>query len=73
MNYLFFSTFEDSTKGGNVTLDDFKNYKAYVKTPITVSLDDNFTLHTVPPPSSGIIISVILRILRGNSSFNLKP
>ena len=52
-------------KGGNMTKEDFNDYKAYVKPPIDVALDTNFRILSVPPPSSGVLIGFIMRIMRG--------
>jgi len=48
-----------------VTKEDFKTYKAYVKEPINVALDENFRILSIPPPSSGVLIGFIMRIMRG--------
>lgn len=56
---------EINENGGNVQLEDFNNYKAIVKQPIVVDLDENFKLVTPPLPSSGILVSLILRIMKG--------
>ncbi len=52
-------------RGGNVTKKDFNTYKAYVKEPINVALDENYRILSIPPPSSGVLIGFIMRIMRG--------
>jgi gamma-glutamyltranspeptidase / glutathione hydrolase / leukotriene-C4 hydrolase len=59
---------EINNMGGNVTLNDFLNYRALLKSPIVTKLDDQFTIHSHPLPSSGIIVSFILKLMQG---FNL--
>ena len=56
---------EINENGGNVTLDDFKNYKALIKEPIAIDLDANYKLLGAPLPSSGILVALIMRIMRG--------
>ncbi len=38
--------------GGIITLEDLKNYKSILRNPITFKYRD-FTIHSMPPPSSG--------------------
>ncbi len=56
---------EINENGGNVTLDDFKSYKALLKEPIDINLDENYKLLSAPLPSSGILVALIMRIMRG--------
>lgn len=56
---------EINEAGGNVTLDDFKSYQAVVTEPVVVNLDETSTLYTNPVPSSGILVSFIMRIMKG--------
>lgn len=48
-----------------MTKKGFNTYKAYVKEPINVALDENFRILSIPPPSSGVLIGFIMRIMRG--------
>lgn len=51
--------------GGNVTLQDFRIYEPRVdEDRFVVKLDDEYRVYAVPPPSSGILISIILRIIK---------
>jgi gamma-glutamyltranspeptidase/glutathione hydrolase/leukotriene-C4 hydrolase len=59
---------EINDNGGNVTFDDFKSYKALVKDAIYDYIDDELKLITAPVPSNGILVSFILKLMRG---FNL--
>lgn len=51
--------------GGIITLEDLKNYKAKVRTPLQATMGD-YTWYTNPPPGSGAVLSLILNILKGN-------
>lgn len=59
---------EINENGGNVSQNDFNNYKALLKEPFSVALDENYKLYTAPLPSSGVLVSLIIRIMKG---FNL--
>ncbi|XP_078277251.1 glutathione hydrolase 5 proenzyme-like [Rhinoraja longicauda] len=48
----------------NLTLEDFRQYKAVVMEPLTVSLG-NYTMYTPPAPSRGAILNFMLKILEG--------
>ncbi|XP_032899341.1 glutathione hydrolase 5 proenzyme [Amblyraja radiata] len=48
----------------NLTLEDFRQYKAVVMEPLTVSLG-NYTMYTPPAPSRSAIIIFMLKILEG--------
>lgn len=56
---------EINDNGGNVTLDDFKDYKAIVKDAIYDYIDEDYKLIAAPVPSNGILVSFILRLMRG--------
>ncbi len=66
-DYLYFniSKRNSNLKGGNVTYEDFEKYKAFVREPITVQLDENYKIFTPPLPSSGMIIILIMKIMKG--------
>ncbi|XP_055511920.1 glutathione hydrolase 5 proenzyme-like [Leucoraja erinacea] len=53
----------------NLTLEDFRQYKAVVMEPLTVSLG-KYTMYTPPAPSRSAIIIFMLKILEG---FNFTP
>lgn len=56
---------EDLVKqGGSITLDNLARYEALVKKPLMIELDQDLKLHTVPLPGSGIVLSVIMRIMK---------
>ncbi|XP_078338739.1 glutathione hydrolase 1 proenzyme-like [Crassostrea virginica] len=48
--------------GGIITKPDLQNYVAVVKEPLVVTLNDNSTIFTPPPPSSGAVYAMILNI-----------
>ncbi|CAG2106996.1 unnamed protein product [Medioppia subpectinata] len=49
---------------GNITVDDMKSYSAKVRNPINVTIHSgDYTLLTVPPPGSGVLVSYVLNIL----------
>ena len=50
-----------------MTLEDFQSYRAILKEPLLVNLNDNFQILTQPLPSSGILISSILKIMNGTA------
>lgn len=56
---------EINENGGSVTTEDFRNYKALIKPSISVNIDSDHRLFTQPPPSSGVLIPFIMRIMRG--------
>ena len=51
--------------GGIITEDDLANYIAIKKDPLMIKLDDNQTVYSPPPPSSGAVYQFILNILSG--------
>ena len=54
--------------GGIITLEDLKNYKTEVRTPLSAKMG-NYTWYTNPPPGSGAVLSLILNILKGKTDF----
>ena len=54
------------SKGGIFTLDDLKNYKAKLRKPIEVNLKGNLRMFAMPPPSGGVLVSLILNIMSSN-------
>ncbi|XP_043924771.1 glutathione hydrolase 5 proenzyme-like isoform X2 [Protopterus annectens] len=51
-------------QGANLTLEDFRNYRAEVVTPLNITLKD-YIMYFPPPPAGGVILSYILNILKG--------
>lgn len=60
---------EINENGGNVTFEDFRNYQAIVSEPIVVDLDHEHKLLTSSIPSSGILVSFIMRLMHGKTLF----
>ena len=53
-----------------LTLEDLRNYKPVIRTPIRVKLNDKYTFHGLPPPSSGLLVSFILRLMNSIIELN---
>ncbi|PAA80321.1 hypothetical protein BOX15_Mlig028621g2 [Macrostomum lignano] len=52
--------------GGNITKDDLMKYQTRRLTPLTATLPSKgLTLYSLPPPSSGAVLSLILGIMDG--------
>jgi gamma-glutamyltranspeptidase len=48
-----------------MTLEDFRRYKPIVyEDRLMVRLDDNLRVYAPPPPSSGIFLPTIMRIMK---------
>lgn len=61
-------------QGGKMTLENLMKYEALIKEPLKVDLGSDLTLFTPPPPASGIVLSIILRIMKGLGYYkNLNP
>ncbi|XP_022163024.1 gamma-glutamyltranspeptidase 1-like [Myzus persicae] len=57
---------EDLKKvNGIITKEDLANYKVEVEESLSVNLKNGHSIHAGPPPSSGIILAYILRVLDG--------
>ncbi len=55
-------------KGGNVTLDDLRDYRAIVhENNYVIRLDNVHRMYVPPPPSSGILVAFIMKLMKGNS------
>ena len=52
------------SRGGIISLQDLKYYDVQRKSAI-VNQMGNMTWYTVPPPSSGPVITLVLNILKG--------
>ncbi|XP_046333062.2 glutathione hydrolase 1 proenzyme-like [Haliotis rufescens] len=51
--------------GGIISREDLNQYNATWRTPLSVTLRDNLTLYSVPPPGSGAVYEYIMNILDG--------
>ena len=52
--------------GGNITLEDLEGYSSEMEEPLEFRLNNgNFTLMSPQPPSGGIVVGHILKILDG--------
>jgi gamma-glutamyltranspeptidase len=52
-------------EGGIVTIEDFNSYEPRVhEDRFIIRLNENLRLYAVPPPSSGILIPTIMRIMQ---------
>lgn len=51
-------------QGGQMTMENLSKYKALVKNATLINLDQNMRVFTQPLPGSGIVLSIILRIMR---------
>ncbi|XP_025102476.1 glutathione hydrolase 1 proenzyme-like isoform X2 [Pomacea canaliculata] len=51
--------------GSIITKEDLKNYTALLKIPINATLTDGVTMFSPPPPSSGVVLSFMLNVLKG--------
>jgi gamma-glutamyltranspeptidase/glutathione hydrolase/leukotriene-C4 hydrolase len=55
---------EINENGGNVTEEDFDSYEALVTEAESVELTEDLTLLTTPVPSSGLLVSFIMRLMK---------
>ena len=56
-----------------MTLEDFRRYKPTVyEDRLMVRLDDNLRVYAPPPPSSGILVPTIMRIMKSMIGNNKK-
>lgn len=61
-------------QGGKMTMDNLGKYKALVKNATVIDLNSQLKVYTQPVPGSGIVLSIILRIMRELGYFqNAKP
>lgn len=49
--------------GGIITIEDLANYSVSWSDPVQTTLAGGYTVHTVPPPGSGPLVTFILNIL----------
>lgn len=61
---------EINENGGQVTIEDFNNYRPIVSEAVKLKIDDEYTLYTSGLPSSGILAGFIIKLMRG---FQLEP
>ncbi|XP_067679970.1 glutathione hydrolase 1 proenzyme-like [Haliotis asinina] len=54
-----------SEHGGVITKEDLNLYTVRWRTPVNVTLRDNLTVYSMPPPGSGVVFEYILNILDG--------
>lgn len=50
-------------QGGKLTMENLRNYRAVVGPAMVIKLNDDLKVHTQPLPGSGVVLSIILRIL----------
>ncbi len=56
--------------GGMITRTDLNGYRALLEPPVVATLSNgNYTLLSPQPPSSGVVLQHILKILDGKHSF----
>lgn len=61
--------YEINQNGGNVTLEDLNSYNAEVfEVQQGLDLKDGYKIHTLPPPSSGLLVAFIINVMKGTKS-----
>ena len=61
--------------GGNMTESDLNNYNVtmactnYNESCFVLKLDENYRIHLMPPPSSGILLLYAMKLMRGSIFF----
>ncbi|XP_057373381.2 scoloptoxin SSD14-like [Daphnia carinata] len=53
-------------RGGILTKEDLRQYRAEWVEPVQVELKNNLTLYSHPPPGSGVVTAYIMRLLDGH-------
>ena len=57
-----------SDQGGNLTMADFASNKAFLADALTVDLNNGkYKVHAAPPPSSGVVVQFILKVMDGKT------
>ncbi len=51
-------------KGGRLSLNDLRNYRVAERTPMEVRLDDKYRAFVLPPPSSGMLVTFIMNLMK---------
>jgi gamma-glutamyltranspeptidase len=55
--------------GGNVSLEDFRRYEPRVyENRFMVRLDDEYRAYITPPPSSGVLLAVLMKLMKGREA-----
>ena len=54
-----------SDQGGNWTMDDLAANKAFSADTLTVTLNNGHKVHAAPPPSSGVVVGFMLKVMDG--------
>lgn len=61
-------------QGGNMTMDNLRNYRALVTKAVEFKLGDDLKVLTQPVPGSGVVLGIILRIMHELGYYKyLKP
>lgn len=61
-------------QGGKMTMEDLLKYDALIREPLKFNLSANLNLYTQPVPGSGVVLSIILRIMKELGYLdNIKP
>ena len=64
--FSMFIPFVDITcAGANITMSDLSNYHVRVYPALSMSLHSGHVVHTLRPPSSGVLLAFMLRVLEG--------
>lgn len=58
--------------GGIITEDDLRNYNVKAKESMRIDLDGTYRILTSQPPSSGAVLTMILKILKGKLALRRK-
>ena len=64
---VYFKTWIIIFTGSIITKADLQKYFAKEKKPITFKLNNNDTYNSLPPPSSGVIVGFILKVIEGEA------
>jgi len=60
------AVFVDATcAGANITMSDLSSYQVRVYRALAVPLRNGLVVHTLRPPSSGVTLAFMLRLLEG--------
>jgi gamma-glutamyltranspeptidase / glutathione hydrolase / leukotriene-C4 hydrolase len=59
---------ENNLNDGIMSLDDLKSYRPIEREPIKIKLNSNYTIYTMPPPSSGVLVTFILGLMQSSTS-----
>ena len=57
---------EVNKNGGNFTIEDLQTYDVIVhEDKYVMNLDENYRIYFAPPPSSGILVAFMMKIMKG--------